>query len=245
MWGCVAKECGLSLEFGSCLKLVYVKYLDSIGEWMEKTVNGKDLKHKLGDSEEVHSVNVMDLESEKDGERVHLDLESKLGDSEAVQSVCMRDFGSDTRGFISGDLGKDEKDEEQMHLDLEETKSNITSGEMLCKGSKVWRFADLDEGKRNVINMLFESSEEGELDESKCQNDEVQSSAQLHENERMGNDKKIDDAKTCDVNFNSNRTEDDGKDPCNPIIGSLRERSNGSILGMISGGSRFCWFVRQ
>ncbi|KAK1376870.1 AT-rich interactive domain-containing protein 1-like [Heracleum sosnowskyi] len=250
MWGCVAKECGLSLEFGSCLKLVYVKYLDSIGEWMERTVNGKDLKDKLGDSEEVHSVNVMDSESEKDGERVHLDLESKLGDSEAVQSVRVRDFESDTRGFISGNLGKDEKDGEQLHLDLEETKSNITSGEMLCKGSKVWRFADLDEAKRNVINMLFESSEEGELDESKCQN-EVQSSVQLHENERIGNDKKIDDAKTCDVNFNNNRTEDvnnrkrkrEGiqgilnwvanvaKDPCNPIVGSLPERSKWKYFG--------------
>ncbi|KAL8111310.1 hypothetical protein AgCh_019140 [Apium graveolens] len=252
MWGCVAKECGLSLEFGSCLKLVYVKYLDSIGEWMERTVNGKDLKNKLGGSEEVYGVNVMDSESEKDGERVHLDLEeSKVGDSEAIQSVRVRDFESDTRGFVFENSVKDEKDGEQMHLDLEETKSNFTSGEMLCEGSKFWRFADLDEARRSVINMLFESSEEGEVDENKCQNDEVQSIVQLHENERIKNDKMTGDAKTCDVNFNGNRTEDvhdrkrkrEGilgilnwvgkvaKDPCSPVTGSLPERSKWKYFG--------------
>uniref|UniRef100_A0A166FH77 ARID domain-containing protein n=1 Tax=Daucus carota subsp. sativus TaxID=79200 RepID=A0A166FH77_DAUCS len=255
LWGCVAKEFGLSFEFGSCLKLIYVKYLNSIGEWVERTLNVKDLKDKIGGGEEVQGVQVMELEmdrTEKDRGRVHLDLEeSRLGDSEEVRTEHVRDLKQDARGFVYENVAKDEKDREQMHLDLEESKSNITGGGKLCEGSKIWSFTDLDEAKRSVINMLFESSGEGELDEDKCPNDEVQSLVQFNGNEKIENDKLIDDAKTRDFNFESEGTGDFynrkrkrecipgllnwvtkvARDPCNPVIGCLPERSKWKYFG--------------
>lgn len=218
VWDFVVKEFDLSSRFGTSLKLIYAKYLDSIDIWMQKTLKGKELKGKGGESEAVHSVYVMDLEYE-------------------------------TRENSSENTVEKEKDGRQVQVDLEEkSKSNFISGEKLGERGKDVSFMDLDAGKDNGCDMLFESGvvSEGDSSRNQCQNDEVRCFEQLN-----GNVGKIADEDSCEIDFRSQ--ENNGacnrkrkresvsesliwvkkvaKDPCNQVIGSLPERSKWKYFG--------------
>lgn len=41
LWSLVAKDCGFDLRTGPALKLVYVKYLDTLDRWLRKIINDK------------------------------------------------------------------------------------------------------------------------------------------------------------------------------------------------------------
>lgn len=218
LWDFVVKEFGLSSGFGTSLKLIYAKYLDSIDIWMQKTLKGKELK-------------------------------GKEGDSEAVQSGYMMDLGSETREFSSENNAEKEKDGRQVQVDSEErSKSNFISGEKLGERGKDLSFMDLDAGKDNGCDMLFESGavSEGDSSRNQCQNDEVRCFVQLN-----GNDGKIADDDRCDIDSRSQDNEGAcnrkrkrecvseslnwvrkvAKDPCNQVIGSLPERSKWKYFG--------------
>ncbi|KAL1828593.1 hypothetical protein ACET3Z_007005 [Daucus carota] len=218
LWDFVVKELGLSSGFGTSLKLIYAKYLDSIDIWMRRTVQSKELKGKVGDSDVFQSIFMMDLESE-------------------------------TRELSSENSVEKEKDGEQLHLDLEEkSKSNFTSGEKFNERGKGWISLDLDSGKDNGCDMLFDSGvvSEGESSKNQGPNEEVRSSVQLN-----GNGGKFAIVDKPDIKLKSQDTYDAcnqkrkrvcisaslnwvrkvAKDPGNKVIGSLPERSKWKYFG--------------
>ncbi|KAL8114150.1 AT-rich interactive domain-containing protein 1-like [Apium graveolens] len=220
LWDFVVKEFGLSSGFGTSLKLIYAKYLVSIDIWMQRTLKSKEKE-----------------------------LKGKERDSEVVQSVYMMDLESETREFSSENTFDKEKDGRKVQVDLEEkSKSNFTSGEKLAERGKDLSFMDLDAGKDNGGDMLFESGvvSEGDSSRNHCQNDEVRCFEQLN-----GNDGKIVDDDSCDIDFRSrdkdgacngkrkrecvseslNWVKKVAKDPCNKAVGSLPEKSKWKYFG--------------
>ncbi|KAK6162304.1 hypothetical protein DH2020_002145 [Rehmannia glutinosa] len=65
LWSLVATDCGFDSIFGAALKLVYVKYLDTLDRWLRKIVNDKQVENT--EFEETHlsfSGPLMELESD-------------------------------------------------------------------------------------------------------------------------------------------------------------------------------------
>lgn len=65
LWSSVAADCGLDLKIAAALKLVYVKYLDTLGRWLRKI--SKDKEDEQTGTKEAYlgfSRFLMDLESD-------------------------------------------------------------------------------------------------------------------------------------------------------------------------------------
>ncbi|KAL6494009.1 hypothetical protein OROGR_031918 [Orobanche gracilis] len=102
-WSLVATDCGFDSGFGSALKLVYVKYLDTLARWLSKIL--KDKTVDIGVKEEYHvfSGPFMELGS---------DLKRFLSDKEEEDFV----------GIINSALGSDHED-----LDFLDLKVDVNS----------------------------------------------------------------------------------------------------------------------
>lgn len=210
LWVSVAKEFGFDSAVASALKLVYFKYLHTLDKWMLETV--KDVGLKGG-----------------------------VEDSEKTQSVCMMDLESVSKNLSSESSDHEKKEGEHLHFDLEDK-----------NGGEVRRSVGVDEeAKKNCSYKQFNSSVLGEcgLSLNKCKYGEVESVVQLDGNK--DNDKRIShvDAHVTDLksvvkehggNRKRKRECDSSlldwvrgvaKDPCDPSLGVLPERSKWNSFG--------------
>ncbi|KAK1376203.1 AT-rich interactive domain-containing protein 2 [Heracleum sosnowskyi] len=176
-------------------------------------------------------------------------VKGKEGDSEADQRVFIMDLESETREFSSENTVEKGKDGRQVQVELEErSKSNFTSAEKLGERGKDLSFMDLDAGKDNGSDMLYESSvvSEGDSSRNQYQNNEARSLVQL--NRFDGNNAAVD---KCEIGSKSQDNDDAcnrkrkreciskslnwirkvAKDPCDQVIGSLPELSKWKFFG--------------
>ncbi|XP_059634202.1 AT-rich interactive domain-containing protein 1-like isoform X2 [Cornus florida] len=135
LWDSVAEKSGFSTGVASAVKLIYIKYLDSLDRWLKRIVESKDSKSELPGSGVDLSGFLMGLESEfsgqkkKDGEYPHLDLEK----SELKDGV-----------YPHLDLEKSElKDGEYPHLDF-------TDVEKPCSADGFGSFVESNGGKESI-----------------------------------------------------------------------------------------------
>ncbi|XP_057496084.1 AT-rich interactive domain-containing protein 1-like isoform X2 [Actinidia eriantha] len=106
LWDLVAEKSGLGSGVGSSVKLVYVKYLDTLDRWLQRKVKDKDPIGSLGDTSTDLS-GLMELEDniKEYEEYPHLDLEKNGLGLLDVGKLCN---DSEVGNAKNGDNGKDD-----------------------------------------------------------------------------------------------------------------------------------------
>lgn len=97
-WGSVALECGVDSSSASALKLVYVKYLDTLDKSLQRVVRGES--------------------SERGANESGLDILKEL----------LMDLESDLKGFLSGIVDNKKKDGEVTSVELKKKEFDFESG---------------------------------------------------------------------------------------------------------------------
>jgi hypothetical protein len=248
LWDLVAQEFGFGLNLAPTVKLVYIKYLDSLERWLERLlVDGIGLNAELSD----RGVNVggalMELGAEFKGllsempENEFLELNSELNVNAEVESYESEKFA---------------EDEESLHIDS--TKSGVDSVEVGESGDNVVKsfmmdgsFSNEDVKGKDVDENLISDSRKSEKVENE---DEVKSVVVVEtdgdEEGNKGDNSEIEelDLATFEESVSSRKRKRDSiyrmlnwvteiaKDPCDPVVGSLPEWSKWK-----SYGNEECW----
>ncbi|XP_022733079.1 AT-rich interactive domain-containing protein 2-like isoform X2 [Durio zibethinus] len=248
LWDLVAKESGLGSNVASSVKLVYVKYLVSVERWLERIVQSEDSK-----SESNYSGHMMELGEELKGfllasKKKVLEYsqveESVVAGSEGGEK-CVKDEES-----MHIDLTKrilDYKEVERLRND-----DDLNSVVVDSDGDKKFIYVDENEDTpsdlaKSVVNALDV--------EQMCNEDEVKSAIMEDCVEcktctfsDIDDDDDDDDVAILDSNdiketFSSHKRKRDStwgilnwvkeiaKDPCDPAVGSLPERSKWKSYG--------------
>ncbi|KAK6285687.1 hypothetical protein POUND7_011866 [Theobroma cacao] len=243
LWDLVAEESGLGLNVASSVKLVYVKYLVSLERWLERIIESEDSK-----SESDYSGHLMELGAELKG--FLLASKKKVVEySQVEESVVAGSDGGE----------KCVKNEESMHIDLtkrvlnyegvgklqndDDSKSVVvdSDGDKKCMDGD-----ECEESPSDLAKSAVNSSDVEKI----CNEDEVKSAIM----EDFVDCKKCTDSDDDDnvVILDSNDTKEKfsshkrkresmrgmlnwiteiAKDPCDPVIGSLPERSKWKSYG--------------
>jgi len=248
LWDLVAQEFGFGLNLAPTVKLVYIKYLDSLERWLERLlVDGIGLNAELSD----RGVNVggalMELGAEFKGllsempENEFLELNSELNVNAEVESYESEKFA---------------EDEESLHIDS--TKSGVDFVEVGESGDNVVKsfmmdgsFSNEDVKGKDVDENLISDSRKSEKVENE---DEVKSVVVVEtdgdEEGNKGDNSEIEelDLATFEESVSSRKRKRDSiyrmlnwvteiaKDPCDPVVGSLPEWSKWK-----SYGNEECW----
>jgi hypothetical protein len=248
LWDLVAREFGFGLNLAPTVKLVYIKYLDSLERWLERLlVDGIGLNAELSD----RGVNVggalMELGAEFKGllsempENEFLELNSELNVNAEVESYESEKFA---------------EDEESLHIDS--TKSGVDFVEVGESGDNVVKsfmmdgsFSNEDVKGKDVDENLISDSRKSEKVENE---DEVKSVVVVEtdgdEEGNKGDNSEIEelDLATFEESVSSRKRKRDSiyrmlnwvteiaKDPCDPVVGSLPEWSKWK-----SYGNEECW----
>ncbi|KAA8516069.1 hypothetical protein F0562_019248 [Nyssa sinensis] len=143
LWDSVAEESGLGSEVASAVKVIYMKYLDTLDRWLQKII--KDTQGGSRDSGADLGCFLMELESElkgflsevsdkkkKDGEYPHLDSEKSQLNSADARKLCngdkVRSFVESNGGNKDVDAKKNVNEEEDIIiLDLGVVKEELSS----------------------------------------------------------------------------------------------------------------------
>jgi len=244
----VAQEFGFGLNLAPTVKLVYIKYLDSLESWLERLLaDGIGLNAELSD----RGVNVggalMELGAEFKGllsempENEFLELNSELNVNAEVESYESEKFA---------------EDEESLHIDS--TKSGVDFVEVGESGDNVVKSFMMDgsfsnEGVKgkDVDENLISDSRKSEKVENE---DEVKSVVVVEtdgdEEGNKGDNSEIEelDLATFEESVSSRKRKRDSiyrmlnwvteiaKDPCDPVVGSLPEWSKWKNYG-----NEECW----
>ncbi|KAL9348296.1 hypothetical protein Peur_059662 [Populus x canadensis] len=248
LWDLVAQEFGFGLNLAPTVKLVYIKYLDSLESWLERLLaDGIGLNAELSD----RGVNVggalMELGAEFKGllsempENEFLELNSELNVNAEVESYESEKFA---------------EDEESLHIDS--TKSGVDFVEVGESGDNVVKSFMMDgsfsnEGVKgkDVDENLISDSRKSERVENE---DEVKSVVVVEtdgdEEGNKGDNSEIEelDLATFEESVSSRKRKRDSiyrmlnwvteiaKDPCDPVVGSLPEWSKWKNYG-----NEECW----
>jgi hypothetical protein len=248
LWDLVAQEFGFGLNLAPTVKLVYIKYLDSLERWLERLlVDGIGLNAELSD----RGVNVggalMELGAEFKGllsempENEFLELNSELNVNAEVESYESEKFA---------------EDEESLHIDS--TKSGVDFVEVGESGDNVVKsfmmdgsFSNEDVKGKDVDENLISDSRKSEKVENE---DEVKSVVVVEtdgdEEGNKGDNSEIEelDLATFEESVSSRKRKRDSiyrmlnwvteiaKDPCDLVVGSLPEWSKWK-----SYGNEECW----
>ncbi|KAG8391852.1 hypothetical protein BUALT_Bualt01G0230100 [Buddleja alternifolia] len=128
LWSLVARDCGFDLRIGAALKLVYVKYLDTLDRWLWKIVRGKE-DEKTGVEEKCLGFTefFMDLESDLkaflSGDRDKVEKDGKFVE---IKTNAL-DLGDEDKGFV--ELNADVKIVNEKLIN--ENRGNVNGGERL------------------------------------------------------------------------------------------------------------------
>ena len=245
LWDLVAQEFGLGLNLAPTVKLVYIKYLDSLERWLERLlVDGIGLNAELSD----RGVNVggalMELGAEFKG------LLSEMPENEFLDL----NVNAEVESYESEKFAEDE---ESLHIDS--TKSGVDFVEVGESGDNVVKsfmmdgsFSNEDVKGKDVDENLISDSRKSEKVENE---DEVKSVVVVVETDgdeegNKGDNSEIEelDLATFEESVSSRKRKRDSiyrmlnwvteiaKDPCDPEVGSLPEWSKWK-----SYGNEECW----
>lgn len=108
LWSSVAADCGLDLRFSAALKLVYVKYLDTLDRWLRKIENYKG-GGGSGIEERYLSFCRFFMQLELDPKVFVSGIASKVEEDDEFVQLKKKEFGvaNEIMGF--GELNKDVK----------------------------------------------------------------------------------------------------------------------------------------
>ncbi|KAL7002476.1 hypothetical protein U1Q18_003630 [Sarracenia purpurea var. burkii] len=187
LWDSVTEELGLSRGVGSAVKLIYVKYLDTLERWLQKNVKDKDPKCSLQDSSR--------------------DLIGCLSDSEPE---IIENF--------SQTLDHQKNDKEYPHLDLEMNNLYRTDFRGLWNVIEISSSVESDEDRKSVLDTKNEYNDK----------DDVISDANFVAEEEVSSRKR---KRVCYQRM-LNWVIEVAKNPCNPEVGSLPDRSNWKSYGI-------------
>ncbi|KAA8520653.1 hypothetical protein F0562_014909 [Nyssa sinensis] len=185
LWDSVAEVSGLGSGVASAVKVIYIKYFDTLDRWLQRIIKVKDLKGGLLDSGADLGGFLMELESE-------------------------------FKGFLSQVSDQRKKDGEYPHLDLEKSDLNFTDVGKFCNGDKVWSFVGSDGGNTNV-------DEKKNVDEDE---DTIILDSSIVKEEPSNRKRK----RACHSGM-LHWVIEVAKNPCDPEIGSLPERSRWRSYG--------------
>ncbi|XVE73840.1 hypothetical protein DITRI_Ditri11bG0150900 [Diplodiscus trichospermus] len=243
LWDLVAKESGLDLNVSSSVKLVYVKYLVSLERWLERIVQSEDSKSGYN-----CSARLMELGAELIG----FLLESKKKVAEYSQVEESASAESD-RGE------KCVKDEESMNIDLTKGVFDYEEVENLRNDDDLKSVVVDSDGEKKCVFVDEYEDKPSDLAQSlanlgvekMCNEEEVKSAVMevCFECTKCTNcnhgddDVVILDSNDIKENFTSHKRKRDpmwrmlnwvtevAKDPCDPVVGSLPERSKWKSYG--------------
>ncbi|OMO78754.1 hypothetical protein CCACVL1_14103 [Corchorus capsularis] len=248
LWDLVAKESGLGSGVASSVKLVYVKYLGFLEGWLESIVDSKHLK-----SESSYSDHLMELGAElkgfllesdkkvlefsemeeslvagsdegekcvKDEESMHIGLTKRVLDYEDVEKLQNGDYlkslvvnTDDECEEMPSDLGKSV--EMPMPSDL---------GKSVVKSSDAIKMYKEDEVKSEFLEDSAEckiSTNIVDVDDDDDDDDDVVILESNDIKEKFSSLKRKWDSTSGMLNW----VTEIAKDPCDPVIGSLPDRS--------------------
>ncbi|KAK6920099.1 ARID DNA-binding domain [Dillenia turbinata] len=204
LWGLVANESGLDSGFESALKLVYVKYLDSLDQWLERVF------------------------------RDNSGAEDSLGDCLGGISMAL---GREFKDFLSDNLDQKKKDEKCPQVDLKKDGFRYLSaldldcldevkGEVLDDKSEVKNGPG---GEPELVISSYSYDEDDTYPDSEGEPEtEAGSELALDRHDTLGNG---------DEDFTSRKRKHESntaligwlyevaRDPCDPAIGTMPERS--------------------
>ncbi|XP_052193245.1 AT-rich interactive domain-containing protein 1 isoform X2 [Diospyros lotus] len=184
LWDCVAKDSGYDPGLGSAVKLVYVKYLDTLERWLKSILKDKD-------SKEV------------------------LKNSGAYSSGCLMDIETEFKSVSTNITDQSKDDGEYPCLDVE--KSNLSYkdvGKLNCK-NEVWSSGESDDGRKSVEAKKRHQNE----------GDATSGSTVLEEDISCRKRKRDCHQRMLDWIVEI------AKNPCDPEVGSLPERSKWKCYG--------------
>ncbi|KAJ6679704.1 AT-RICH INTERACTIVE DOMAIN-CONTAINING PROTEIN 1 [Salix purpurea] len=247
-WDLVVQESGFGLNLAPSVKLVYIKYLDSLERWLERLLgDGIGLNPKLRDRGVNLGGALMELGAEFKGllsempGNEFLDLNSELNVNAEVES-----YGSE----------KFTEDEESLHIDS--TKSGVDFLEVGGSGDNVVKSFMMNDSFSNEhvngmdvdANLIIDSRKS-----EKVKNDDEVKSVVVVEtdgDEEGNNGDKSEvvelDLATFEESVSRHKRKRDSiyrmlnwvtgiaKDPCDPVVGSLPEWSKWKTYG-----NEECW----
>lgn len=202
LWNLVAEESGLDSGVGSALKLVYIKYLDLLDRWLDRIFKDKKSHGSLSVCGDTSGRLLMELETE-------------------------------FKGFLPEILDQKMKDEEYPHFDLAKSESSFSGVENLYCNDEVKSDVKVEsEGGVKCVddNDEVKSSVKLELDlNRKCvDDDEDVMILDLNEvNEEVFTRKRKREYMLGMLNWVTTIA----KNPCDPSIGKLPERSKWKLTG--------------
>lgn len=202
LWNLVAQESGLDSGVGSALKLVYIKYLDLLDRWLDRIFKDKKSHGSLSVCGDTSGRLLMELETE-------------------------------FKGFLPEILDQKMKDEEYPHFDLAKSESSFSGVENLYCNDEVKSDVKVEsEGGVKCVddNDEVKSSVKLELDlNRKCvDDDEDVMILDLNEvNEEVFTRKRKREYMLGMLNWVTTIA----KNPCDPSIGKLPERSKWKLTG--------------
>ncbi|XVF33301.1 hypothetical protein REPUB_Repub17cG0156800 [Reevesia pubescens] len=231
LWDLVAKESGLGLDVASSVKLVYVKYLVSLERWLERFVQSEDSK-----SESNCSGHLMELGAELKG----FLLESKKK---------VMEYSQVEESVVGGSDGGEKcvKDEESVHIELTKRVLDYEEVEKLRNDDDLNSvMADSDGDKKCTY---VDEYEDTPSDMAKSVVNSMSNEDEDCVEYKKGTDSDDDDdvvildSNDIKENFSSHKRKRDStwgmlnwvtevaKDPCDPVIGSLPERTKWKSYG--------------
>ncbi|XP_022757397.1 AT-rich interactive domain-containing protein 1 isoform X2 [Durio zibethinus] len=231
LWDLVAKDSGLGLNVTSSVKLVYVKYLVSLERWLERIVQSEDSK-----SESNCSGQLMELGAELKG--FLLESKKKVMEYSQVEESVVA-------GLDGGE--KCVKDEESMHIDLTKRVLDYDEVEKLRNDDDLKSMvADSDGDKKCIYVDEYEGTPSDmakSVVNSMCNEDEDCVECKKCSDSDDDDDFVLLDSNDIKEKFSSHKRKRDSmwgmlnwvieiaKDPCDPVVGSLPERSKWKSYG--------------
>ncbi|XVF80098.1 hypothetical protein PTKIN_Ptkin15bG0043100 [Pterospermum kingtungense] len=225
LWDLVAEESGLGLNVASSVKLVYVKYLVSLERWLERIVQSEDSKSKSN-----NSGHLMELGAELNG--FLLGSKKKVLEYSQVEESVVA-------GLKRGE--KCVKVEASMHIDLtnrgldyKEVEKLQNDGDLKsvvvdsdCVECKKCTCSDIDDDDDD--NLILDSNDSVEF--KKCAYSDTDDDVVILDSndikEKFLPHKRKRDS-TCGM---LNWVNEIAKDPCDPVVGLVPERSKWKSYG--------------
>lgn len=241
LWDLVAKESGLGLNLASSVKLVYIKYLDALDRWLERVVNDKDSRSKPSDSGLNVGRVLMELGAE------FKEFLSEISDSKYLESKSELNVSAEVESNGGEKCIVD--DEESTHIDS--TRSVVDFVEVRKSRNDVVENALMDDSSSNVDksfkdvkeNLLFDLTKSDNEDEVKSVVVEIDGVKKCDNGVGNGDNVMVLDSDVVEEHFSGlkrkrksmcrmlNWVTGIARNPCDPVVVSLPERSKWKSYG--------------
>lgn len=134
LWSSVAADCGFDLRFSAALKLVYVKYLDTLDGWLRKIEKYRE-EGVSGIDERFLDFSRFFMKLESDQKVFTSSVASKVEKDDETVELKQREFGGVDENMGSVDLNEDVKRFDEENGGRDSGNANISENQSVEKGS--------------------------------------------------------------------------------------------------------------